>query len=91
VKALVIALPELAPGGVGRRSRGWSDSACCCTSSHPRADRAPDPPVAIVASPRRMLAGVLGLMFVVGTLLGLVLVLTVGPFGIRGQLEASWP
>ena len=44
--------------------------------------------VAIVASPRRLLplAGVLSLLLMAGTLLGLVLALTVGLFGIREQL-----
>jgi hypothetical protein len=44
--------------------------------------------VAIVASPRRYLplAGVLSLLFMAGTLLALVLALTVGLFGIREQL-----
>lgn len=44
--------------------------------------------VAIVASPRRLLplAGVLSLLFMAGTLLALVLALTIGLFGIREQL-----
>ena len=44
--------------------------------------------IAIIAAPRRLLplASVLGLLFIAGTLLALVLALTVGLFGIREQL-----
>ncbi len=47
--------------------------------------------VAIVASPRRLLplAGVLSLLFMAGTLLALVLALTVGLFGIREQVSGE--
>lgn len=45
--------------------------------------------IAVVAAPRRLLplASVLGLLFMVGTLLALVLALTVGLFGITEQLS----
>ena len=44
--------------------------------------------IAMIAAPRRFLplASVLGLLFMAGTLLALVLALTVGLFGIREQL-----
>jgi len=45
--------------------------------------------IAMIAAPRRFLplASVLGLLFLVGTLLALVLALTVGLFGITEQLS----
>lgn len=47
--------------------------------------------IAMLAAPRRLLplASVLGLLFIVGTLLALVLALTVGLFGITEELDGQ--
>jgi hypothetical protein len=47
--------------------------------------------IAMVVAPRRLLplASVLSLLFMVGTLLSLVLALTVGLFGIREQIDGE--
>ncbi|WP_291407211.1 hypothetical protein [Actinophytocola sp.] len=47
--------------------------------------------IAMLAAPRRLLplASVLGLLFIVGTLLALVLALTVGLFGIAEKLDGQ--
>jgi len=47
--------------------------------------------IAMLAAPRRLLgiASVLGLLFLVGTLLALVLALTVGLFGISEQIDGQ--
>ena len=47
--------------------------------------------IAVLAAPRRLLpvAGALGLLFLAGTLLALVLALTVGLFGISEQIDGQ--